>query len=64
MKIQPILKNHTLFRNNIERGKVKNLAMRFDQASSGRQQVENTDKEYFRRQPQTEDNPSDMLTSV
>ena len=38
--------------------------MRFDQASSGRQQVENTDKEYFRRQPQTEDNPSDMLTSV
>ena len=38
--------------------------MRFDQASSGRQQLENTDKEQFRRQPQTEDNPSDMLTSV
>ena len=38
--------------------------MRFDQASSGRQQLENTDKEQFRRQPQTEDNSSDMLTSV
>ena len=42
--------------------KVKKLAMKFDQTSSGRQS--STDKELIIRQPQTEDNPSHLFINV